>query len=265
MRHFASISRRRLVGGALILPISSCGQADEDVGGNGRIGADAWALSYRIKMRAFAGGQIREGASVFRTIYRKTSPISLDQAGRIRTQTWGEAIAVNMGEGGYLFGMLGSVLGVSGGHNLNVWHDRAVIDVMPRQETIGENFSSGVVFERAALLQGEHALNPQLFPMLAHFTDPADLATAAFVPWPGGNDVALEGVPVRSLQDVFGREARIDAVTVEIVNARPSEQIADVLPSLRQLPGADGGFYVTGLEPGWAIRYDNFKLEGYRA
>lgn len=267
-----SISRRYLFGGALLSALASCAPPDESSPGggseNGRVSNDTWALTYRIRVSAFAKGQRREGSSILRTIYKATPAASLDQVGRFRTQTWGEAIPIDMGEGDHLFALLGNVPSVSSEHHLIVTHPRALISTLPRGETTAEAFRSGELYERIAQSRGEHPLHPQLLPLMVHFSKSTDPISAAFVPWPDTDDAGVAGTPVRTLEEAFGRGARVDRATFEIVSEPLTEQIESLLPWVARMPGANGGTISTGGEDvpfGRRLRFFNFKLEGFRA
>jgi hypothetical protein len=262
------LSRRAMTVASMAALLGGCGAPEggsdtttEEGGRN-----ETWSLTYRITIRTVADGRRREGSSVFRTIYERISNRALIQAGRFRTQTWGEAIAIDMGGGRYLFGLLGDVSGVRSSGRLIVNHPRSVIDILPREESTGEAYASGAVFERVARLRGEHEWPRSAWPVLVNFTNRSDRTTAAFVPWPGENSDVSGNTPVRSLAAAFGRDAMIEGMSIEITDAAVTERIMGLLPWVAQMPGADGNYHVSGGDNqilGERLDYRNFKLAAY--
>ena len=260
-----SMSRRLAIAGGLAALSGACDRSDREAP---TTEARRWTIGYRIIMRASVGGRRREGASVCKTIYTPTPETALTQTSHFRTQSWGEAIAVDMRERGDLFGLLGNVGGVTTGHALHIWHTQMLVHLLPESLNTPEAFRSGEAFTAVSELRGAHAVDRQLWPVMAHFNNRDDITSGAFVPAPGDHYETTPGTQVRSLAAAFGRDATFDGAWIEITADPPSNRIAELLPWISRLPGADGGRSTSGGADksfGERLVYRNLKMEGYRS
>lgn len=253
------VNRRTLVATGLALSlVAGCG-----------IGEKTWPLNFKLRVRVHCDGQTHEGSSVFRIVFHKVPSYSLNQTQTFWAQGWGEAVAVDLGPRGFLFGLLGTVPGVDinleGGHCFLPLEARTFTTLLPRELERGDAFESGRLFEMVAATTGERDVDDQAWPLFVRFENLADQSSARFVRVPGRNYRLDPRTPAEDLTDAFGKDARIERVTFEMTDERPSRQIETLLPWVRDMPGAKPGFRILpgpSLPFGQRIDYPNLIIDG---
>jgi hypothetical protein len=252
------VMRRTFIGAALGA-LAGCG-------GQG-LPHNTWDLRYRITVRASVAGRACSGASVFRSLFRRVDSSVEDLAtARFRARVWGEAIAVEMGERGWLVGALGQVFGVNSDHQFSVEHDRAITRILSAETQDLEAFESGRLYERLQSLEGEHPLPPVLWPVFLTFADIGDLSSVRALPVGGYRYRLGRNVASTSLDRAFGPGARIDAVTFETTRDQVTRRLERIAPWLDELKSKRSRHHVRNVEMPLeqTLKYRNFVLNGSR-
>lgn len=224
----------------------------------------SWTLRYRVRMRAFANGQSREGEGVFRTLYRRVPSAHPNQTQFFYAQAWGEAIAADMGEGRWIFGLLDSVFGIDGDHRFSPLEERLLTQLLPDPSPSVEAFTSGQLYEEARALRGELDLPERSWPIMVNFEDMSDPSSVQFMPIATRGYRTLPGTPTQSFASALGGGARIERITVEITEQRTSEHLSAILPWLGDLQGAEPGAIAASVRapPHRNLSLMNFVMDG---
>lgn len=249
------MKRRAVLGAGLAAPLlSGCGA-----------GADRWTLRFRLKVSLVADGEIHEGASVFKAIYTHNPKALLgDMQSEFTTRVWGEAVAINLGARGYLFGLLGSVSGVEGPY-FDPGREYSLTQLLPLNQQTPENMSSGRVYDILGELREELRVPPQHWPTFVRFTDIADKSTARLVVPEGQRYQFPPTTPHQSLESLGGADARIAGVAIEMTQDDVTHGIEQLLPWVGSVQGAGPGYIDHRADAALHenLDYRNFKMEGY--
>lgn len=252
--HTRTLRRREFIGGSLaaIAP-SAC---DPQPG---------WTLRYRVRIRVFANGQSREGEGVFRTLYRRVPSAHPNQTQFFYAQAWGEAIAIDMGDGRWIFGLLHTVTGIGGDHRFSPLEERLLTQLLSDPSPSVEAFTSGGLYEEARALRGELDLPERSWPIMVSFEDLADSSSIRFMPIATRNYRTLPGTPTQSFASLLGGGARIERITVEMTEQRVSRRLNKILPWLDDVQGAKPGDTVRGSARAPLhrnLQFKNFVMDG---
>jgi hypothetical protein len=210
-------------------------------------------------------GAMHEGASVFETRYIRNPENIPNRTREYRARAWGEAVVVDLGGKGLLFGLLGSVFGVGARNRFDPLGQRTLVNLLPPEDRDYEAFKSGHSYEAVARLQREHRLPLLFHPVLVRFNDVADLNTVMALTEQGQRVEPTPLTRVRSLHEAYGDGAALESATVEITNERPTNRIRQLLPWMKTMNGANGVTRGSSDRPlGQNLRYTNFRMDGVR-
>ncbi|MBY0565633.1 MAG: hypothetical protein K2P58_15795 [Hyphomonadaceae bacterium] len=138
-----------------------------------------------------------------------------------------------------------------------------IAQLLPEEQRSQDRLQSGDVYVAAAGLQGEHALPRRSWPELLHFEDLNDITTAAFVPLVEERYRYLPGTPTRSMESLFGDNARIEGIYAEIARDGVPNRIERLLPWIAGMNGANGRTRVGRDNAFWQnLVFGNFILDG---
>lgn len=244
------MNRREVIAAAIAAPLAC---ADRSYDG------PYLDLLYRLKVRIVVGGTIREGSGVLRSVF-----YDVDKA-----RVWGEAIPIDMGGGEHLFAILRGIDTPVSVHGF--WPGNlTTFDRILRPDGLSNVFQS---YMHGAEISGEHDAGDYCRPNLIRYRDLNDPATAEFVEWlpePAGSvssDRDKHPEWRRTIAEIYGNDARVERVTLELVREPVTQRMARLLPFLGQLEGADGslGFRLHGPADKLSsyLNYFHFKLDGY--
>lgn len=248
-----AVARRAFLGAALAATLSS-----------GCESSNAWTLNYRLRVRVFANGQSRNASSVFRVIYRAVPPTALNQSQYFYTQSWGEAVPIDVGDGQWLFAMLGGVVGAGSDHYFAALGAHTIVSALMGEEFDHDAFVSGELYERARAIQGERDLDEGSWPMMVRFLDVSDLSSIRFLRVAGRTYQGAMEESFESFRSAYGTGAGVERVTVEITGASPSRRLGQILPWLATIQGADRGVTerARGVPLHENLSHQNFVLDG---
>lgn len=248
MSRSVASTRRGVLGATLATVASSCIPP-----------RPSWTLNYNITVRVRAGRRSFEGSSTFKTIYHQ-----VDGMQRFFAEAWGEAIPIDIGGGDYLFAILDNVLGVTTDHIFSPLHLRLAIDLLP-ENLSASRFASGEGYALASELKGEHYLAPNAWPLLVHFNDLRNLATAQYVPTPRRDYQRTPPIVIRPLASLCGLGAEVQGVSFEISRDRVDDRIEELLPWVAEMQGSPRRPRIRGAVASPLsdnLQYANFKKNG---
>lgn len=209
--HRRSLLASLLAGSGILFGVSACAYQTH-------------RIRYELKLIVKVDGEQREGSSVIEVEFTDLGESSLrpQEMPRVSARSWGEAVVVDMGKHGLLFGLLGTSL--SNSSNFNVNHvDSVLVQFLPPDEAKYERR-----FHAFQRLSGEFALQQQDWPALVRFTNINDPATAQLVDSPGS---------------MYGPGVSLVKVTIAVTQKEVTRKIDGYLPWLKDQP------------PGSLVRY----------
>jgi hypothetical protein len=247
----------RMTRRALTLALASAGLAACS-------GQRSWGFRYLLRIQLRAGGQLYEASGAFRTIYRRVSETSLNQTRPFHARGWGEAVPIDLGAGGLLIGLLGSVAGIEAGHDFSPVNPRTLVQLLPSDISMGESLRNGAAFDAVRRLDGEHNVPANSWPLFAHLSDSHNPATARFVQLQNQRYRLTSNTSSVPMSVILGG-AEIERITIELADQPVTRRIERVCPWVSDTPGAGGGYYRGGshAQPfGERLVYRNLRMEG---
>lgn len=184
-----------------------------------------FSYNYRLKIIVRAGDQLHEGSSVIavtKTVRPNAACYARCWNGGVRA----EAPAVNLGQRGYLSGLLGHdgweyPHELGGSYYLGYLPIRALGRRFPSEYAAWREDYEGsfaALFERVRTVRDEVDLDADMYPPLVRFRDhPHDMAPA------------------------FGPGVVLERCSVQLTDERPRSQIRSTLPWLASLRRGEGG------------------------
>lgn len=201
----------------------------------------------RFKVAVEIAGQEYVGASVFRTRWRDYTGVFGNMGGQFRITVWAEAAIVDLGEHGLLFALL-----------RKPEHDFLFpAYTFPR---FAVDFFNKTNEERPTALRELAALRQELYvpeedwPIFVRFGDL-------------NNPASVEEVTPRHIASLYGREAAITRLSMQVVDEEPARRIDGVLPWLEGMTTNLAGErrqWVEGPIAGRLIPF-NFKMWNHQA
>lgn len=218
------MKRRMLLAAGLAAPLlSACGDG-------------SFSYNYRLKIVVRVGDQLHEGSSVI-AVVKIVRPNGVCYARCWNGGVRAEAPAVDLGERGYLFGLLGHngwIYPRELGGNANVYLGflpiRAIGRRFPTEYAAfreSEERSFAALFERVRTVPEEVNLQADEYPPLVRFRDLNDPKTVEFV---DPHDMA----------PAFGAGVSLERCSVQMTDDRPRRQIESILPWLADLRRGEG-------------------------
>jgi hypothetical protein len=206
------IERRDLVKtglAAAVFQVSGCGVAAERI------------LRYRFTLRAAIGGEHCEGSSVHEMRWRPNTMPGSSHGGVYRMRFWAEAIALDLGHPGVVFGLLSPPANAIYGEDFSLFGVfPALRSLIPSDQGQALDREPGEAADEFAVrMRGEHALGREFVPALIRFRDINDRTTA-------------ESVRPENFASIFGAGARFEGLHIEITDAPVTHDIEQRLPWL---------------------------------
>lgn len=229
-------------------------------------GQQTWTLKYKLRIRVFANGRSCESENFFRSTYWRVPSTSLNQTRTFHAQAWGEAVAIDVGRGQWIFALLDTVSGVGADHRFSPLDERLITQTIPDAPPEASAFSSGELYDMALRMQGEQDLPRRSWPLFARFENLTDLASVQPLRIEGERYRPSPGIPpLQSFEAAYGRGARIEKITVEMTNQNPTQRLGRLLPWLAEIQGANRTDTVRGPRLGTLyqnLQHRNFVMDG---
>ncbi|MCE9521988.1 MAG: hypothetical protein K8S25_06085 [Alphaproteobacteria bacterium] len=191
-------------------------------------------LRYRLKIVVRVDGTVHTGSSVIEAQFLDfgQSMFRAPEAGRFATKSWGEAVAIDLKDRGFLFGLLERPLVSTEG--FQVGHLLDVLAKFPEnQRRLPDSLLSHV-----GSLQGEFELREPDRPILVRFRDIRDPST-------------VELVDARRISAHYGDRAALMEVTISVTQDPVTTGLDERLPWLESAELAKPGRTFAGkLPPG---------------
>lgn len=200
------VVRRILVALALCLPLSGC-----DL-----FGFHDWEWHQKLTVSVMTPDGLKSGSAVVSVnVYDTPSWWGLgDFTGAGASSLSGEAVTVDLGNGRYLFALLG-----------NYSHETARETFIPKEEQPRTKAQVIAVYDRLEKMHGSRELAREYYPLLVTFDDTSDPAS-------------VRRADPSNLSDSFGPGYRLDAITMSITDEPVTEgRVESVLGWLDDLQG----------------------------
>lgn len=234
------MNRRRF-----LMTAASAGLATPLLAGCGALWP-SYTFNYKLRLLVSVGGTIREGFSIVQVALYDRGNSRLPEMQRIVAQSWGEAVVLDLGTHGLLFGLLRhppTIAGFDGGQP-----QRVLSKFVNPANTSAPDYELPLIPK----LVGEFTLTPSVVPTLVRFGDINDPKSAKLV-------------KLDSFAEVYGPGARFERAAISITEEpRTVGVLAKKLPWWSSLEGnLLGGrtVHATGPFAGQITRL-NFELAG---
>ncbi|WP_158765289.1 hypothetical protein [Terricaulis silvestris] len=184
-----------------------------------------YRLRYRLEIAARVGERVHTGASVLSMVWEDIGgAANLNGGDAFVREPDGEAIVVDLGEHGKLFGLLTAQGLADSGFSVSS-PELALIPLLSEAEREGLTVSGDDVRQGLSGLTGVRQLAREHWPAMVRFRDVADRST-------------VELADPDNLTSALGASAAIEAVTVSVVDAPVTRRIKNELPWLNSLRGS---------------------------
>lgn len=187
-------------------------------------------LRYRLKLYVHVDGKEYTGSSVLETRWFNNGSWAIGAVPPWQASATGDAVTVNLGAHGLLFGLLDDLNNMRRGFGAGM-PDIYLSPYLPRQFDTGERYRSGAIFDDIAALRGEYDLEPSAVPILIRFRDLNDVKTAELVE-PG------------DFASIYGPQSTFDRATISVATEPITRGIEKRLPWLSNFPRYGGSGFV---------------------
>lgn len=139
----------------------------------------SYAVRFRLSLSATVDGVARTGSTVIEKRWVNSGPLSgLSSWGRWAGRFTGNALTLDLGRHGLLFGLMGSVTNAPSGF---IAPDGLLFALLPGPLATAKEHASGRIFDSLANLRGEFDLKPSDWPALVRLRDMNDIKSAEIV------------------------------------------------------------------------------------
>lgn len=209
------------------------------------------SFNYKLRIVVSVDGAPKEGSSVIQvSLYDHGTTWRNPDMDRFRARTWGEAVAIELGSFGPLFGLLQHPPTTAGFNGRQPHH--VLLQIIAARRKLNPTYDDVPLIPE---LEGEFTLKEEHTPVLVRFANINDPTTA-------------ELVRPDDLGRVFGPGVRFDRATISVTSEQRTEDaLRRHLPWLDSVEGnLLGGLTNSATGPlAGQIGRGNFELRGYRA
>jgi hypothetical protein len=183
-----------------------------------------YQLNYRLRVAIEIGGQHYAGSSVESVGWYSGGFLTgFDGIGAYNSVAYGEAVVLDLGQNGLLFGLVSQPNATPGFSARNI--DRVFTSEMPSDLLTDDAMRSGAYLHHLTGMTGEYAVPRDFWPVFVRFRDIKDPRSAQII-------------LADQIAAVYGPTSSVKSVTLEITKDQVSNRIDSILPWLSNVRGA---------------------------
>lgn len=244
-----TLDRRGLVIGGLAAGLSGC---------SGESGGE-WLLRYALTVQISTAARSYNLSGVMESEYRRVRENAFPQTQMFHVRGRAQALTMLAPPGGVFCAVLAQVYGA----HTSSFNPVAETTLIAEFDYDIEQLRSGEIFERIGKMEAPWNVRRDRWPTCLYFSNPADITSVALVALDEQPFEPSPGIPATTLRSVFGEDARISDVTLEISDNGISRGIERTFPWVDTMNGA--GDRPTRQSRNWPLHenlaYRNFVTE----